>query len=279
MIDFLKTHGIAVIALVVSIFALYSSNKTSRLNSYNQHGSYLVLFQKISIIKKWLQIPQFFVETSDFSEPTKIAFDYSITIKPLIGGIYKANLFDILGEEKPIGTIRTFHTISNKELKKFPKRHANQDILSFSSSPMRPYFSVNGEYNESEYHTETKLCRYHRYLDITDYCGNTQIWYISFSLQLSNLIEDKSWKKCDKETGFEYYKFNDLNIVSLIDLPKNLNRLSHFDKNSSIISETQNEFKKSEKFIEQDFDKTNAELQLYEMNEYIKFLDKSKKYI
>lgn len=68
---------------------------------------------------------------------------------------------------------------------------------------------------------DSQLNRYHFYIEITDYCKNTEIWYMSFSLLLSNIKETSEWKKCTYYHGYEYYTFNDINIISPRDIPKN----------------------------------------------------------
>ncbi|WP_096271649.1 hypothetical protein [Paucisalibacillus globulus] len=280
MSEFLKDHGIAIISLSVAIVALLLNKKNSKLNSYNQQGNYIVFFQKEGKIRRWLYGPQFSVKINNSIMSEVILFDYSLKIKPLLGGIYRAHLFDDINNEHYIGTIKTFPVIRPyKNRSKFSNKYAHQDMISFSTSPIYSYFSVNGKFINDEHYYEKRLCRYHRYIQITDYCGNTEVWFASFSLFLSNVKEDGDWKKCKENIRFKYYRFDDFNIVSPREIPPNLNATLQFNKDLSTISGIENEMGESERFIEQGYDKTNSELQLYEMKKYKSFLDNLHDYI
>lgn len=279
MSEFLKENGIAIFSLCVAIVALSLNRKNSKLNSYDQHGSYIVFFQKETKIKRWLYGPQFCVKINNSSMLNVIAFDYNLKIKPLLGGIYRTHLFDDIEKKDYIGTTRTLPVVRTyKNKSKFPNKYAHQNMVNFSSTPIYSYFSVNGQFNKEESYFENRLCRYHKYIEITDYRGNTEIWYVSFSLHLSNLKEDRNWKKCNGNVAFKYYKFDELNIVSPRDIPANLNRALQFNKDISNISGSEKSWGESERFVELGFSSINSELLLYEMKEYILFLDNLQNY-
>ncbi|TSB45564.1 hypothetical protein [Alkalicoccobacillus porphyridii] len=279
MNDLFMEHGIAIFSLLVAIIALFLNRKISKLNSYNQHGSYTVYFQKESKIKKWLYGPGFSVKTDNSISSSKLAFNYSLRIKPLLGGVYRSHIFNDLERTESIGTTKTLPVVRTYKNKyKFPDKYAHQDIISFSSSPIYPYFSVNGTFDEEERKYEKRLCRYHRYIEITDYCGNTEIWYISFSLYLSNLEENRHWNKYNEDKNFMYYTFGDFNIVSPRDIRLNLNQTLRFNKDLSTIAGSEKSWGESERFIDIGYDKIDSELQLYEMKEYLLFRSSLKNY-
>jgi hypothetical protein len=125
--------------------------------------------------------------------------------------------------------------------------------------------------------------RYHRYIEITDYCGNTEIWYFSFLLCLSNLKEDtereRGWK-CYRGTwgGFKYYKFVGFVIISPKYFPKNLNKTITYKKSLSDITGIESKFGESEEFVKKGYYKIVQELKLYEIREYHEFLQRLDKY-
>lgn len=94
-----------------------------------------------------------------------------------------------------------------------------------------------------------------------------------FSLLLSNAKnERKLWRKCNYDTGYAYFTFDDINIVSSRDVPKNLNRANNFNKCLEKIEEKEENSLDSIRLIEHGFDTINLDLQLFEIKEYIAFL-------
>ncbi|MGR3779130.1 hypothetical protein ACT1UG_26430 [Bacillus paramycoides] len=123
------------------------------------------------------------------------------------------------------------------------------------------------------------MLRYHRYIEITDYNRNTEIWYTAFSLLLTNTPEEnENWKRSNKSVRFTHYKFDDFIIVSPRDIPKNLNAALQFKKDLKEIS-GETDFYESKNFMEHGHVHINDELQRFEMKEYINFLDKTKDYL
>lgn len=280
MSDFLREHGLAIFSLCVAIAALLLNRRASRLNSYSQRGNYLVFFQRERKMNRWLNGPSFSVKEYDSIHSNIIPLDYNLKIKPLLGGVYRAHLFEDLERKNYTGTTKTLPVVRTYENRsRFPNKYAHQDMITFSSTPFYPYFSVNGKYNEEANYFEERLCRYHNYIEIIDYCGNTEIWYVSFSLHLSNVKHNKHWRECDIDSRFKYYRFNDFNIVSSRDIPANLNATLQFNKDLSTISGKVTNTGSSPRFIKLGFDKINSELQLHEMKAYISFLNRLRHYI
>lgn len=274
MIEFIKMHGIAILALLISILVFILNRQSTKLNSYNQHGHYSIYLKKTNFIEKLFSF-NFRVRISDSFSTNSINLDYTLKVKPLLGGISRAYLFDNITPQKnkgiTRGITRTLPVIKNKDIKSFlHKQYAFKNTNTLSSSDWFPYFLVNGQKNKNENYFEKRLCRYHNYIEISDYSGNTEIWYISFSLLLSNLSADNNWSKCKKNSYFKYYKFEDYSIVSPRDIPANLNKTIDFDKDLTTIKDD---------FITGGFSKTNFNLQLYEMKEYRIFIDSLMKYI
>ncbi|PFU40474.1 hypothetical protein COK86_19445 [Bacillus cereus] len=216
------------------------------------------------------------VKVEDSASSKGIELDYDFKIVPLLGGVSRAQIFGDIGKQEYIGIDRT-GLVVKKYKYKHPKKYANQINLNFSSKAWYSYLSANGKFDEEERKHEKKLLRYHRYIEIIDYCGNTEIRYTAFSLLLTNTPEaNANWKRCNKNVGFTHYKFDDFIIVSPRDVPKNLNRASQFTKDlNQILGKT--DFYGSKNFIEHEH--INYELQRFEMKEYIKFLNDTKDYL
>lgn len=285
--EFFKENLIAILSVIVTSFsvvvasiALLLNKKISRINSYGLRGNYVVFFQKKNTIIRYLKGSSFCVKLFNSVTSETINFDYDLKIKPLIGGINRSQIFSDIEKREYIGTNRTFPVIRNhRNRNRFPKRYAHQNVVDFSSSPLYSYFSVNGKFNKDMRDYERRLARYHKYIEITDYCGNTEIWYISFSLYLSNVEEVGEWRRCDESIGFKQYKFADLNVVSPKDLLKNINAIEQFNKKLLDISGSDKDWGESERFMKVGYSQINSDLQLYEMKEYKFFLDKLRNYI
>lgn len=280
----LFSAGIAVLSFVAAMFSLSLNRKNARLNSYTLKGNYSVFLKKESIFKKIINGADFNVKINNSITSDTIPLGYNIQIVPLIGGIRRCQFFDVMEEESHLGiseTVPVVRTYKNRQ--KFPKRYAHHDLVSFSETPFYSYFSVEGKYDKEHRSTERKLNRYHRYIEITDYCGNTEIWYFSFSLCLSNLKNDT-----EREPGweyyrgtcsnFKYYKFIDFVIISPKDLPKNLNKATTYKNSLSDITGIEGEFGESENFVKKGYYGIGRELKLYEIREYHKFLQRLNKY-
>ncbi|WP_255763350.1 hypothetical protein [Clostridium butyricum] len=216
----------------------------------------------------------FTVKISNSAYSKVIPFEHELIITPKIGGIYEAQMFSAFDDELSLGVNKTLpNIVPKKEKHSLSKEYAYKSVTSFSSTPLYPYFSVSGKFGENACKCEKKLNRYHFYIQIADYCNNIEIWYISFSLLLSNLEdEQKSWRKCSYDTGYAYYTFDDINIVSPRDIPKNLNRSNRFKKCLEEIEGKEENSLDSSTLIKDGFDTMNQNLQLFEMKEYIAFL-------
>lgn len=276
--EFLYENGVAIASFIIATIAFLLNRRISRLNSYNQRGNYYVSYQKKNMLKRIIEASRLSVKVNNSLFSEEIDFDYDFKIASVLGGISRAQMFDDIEKQVYIGINRSGPVVT-KYKPKHPKKYANQITFDFSSTSWYPYFSVNGKFNEEDREYEKKLSRYHRYIEITDYCGNTEIWYTSFSLLLTNVEEEtENWKKCNKKSGFTHYKFDNLIIVSPRDIPKNLNRAIQFEKDLKKISGEINWYE-SKNFIDHGYEHINSELQLFEMKEYIKFLDDVNKYV
>lgn len=279
MIEYLQKNpniAISIFSLIISIFAIAFSQKTAKLNSYNQKGCYNIFFIPRGIFAKLMKRYSFTVKIYNSVDSNVIPFDYRLVINPSIGGVYGAQMFSTFEDESSLGINKTFPNIITEKLKySLSKKYAFKSVTYFSSTPLHPYFSASGKFSEDTCTCERKLNRYHFYIQITDYCNNTEIWYISFSLLLSNVKdEQKSWRKCNYDTGYTYYNFDDINIVSPMDIPKNLNRANNFKKCLEEIEGKEENSLDSTTLIKHGFDTINYDLQLFEMKEYIAFLKK-----
>ncbi|MED3201374.1 hypothetical protein ACWKTL_27865 [Bacillus toyonensis] len=277
---FLMKNGIAIVSLFIATITLFLNRRISRLNSYNQRGNYNVFYQEKNILKRYMFTSRISVKVDNSASSEEIKLDYDFKIVPLLGGIYRSQIFDDIGKREYIGTNRSGPVIKKFKYKyRHPKKYANQNTLDFSSTAWYSYFSANGKFDEEKRKYEKKLLRYHRYIEITDYCGNTEIWYTAFSLLLTNIPEaNVNWKRCNKNIRFTHYRFDDFIIVSPRDVPKNLNGALQFTKDLNQILGEINLFE-SKNFIEHGHEHINYELQRFEMKEYIKFLNDIKDYL
>lgn len=277
MIEYLQKNpniATSVFSLIISIFALSFSRKTAKLNSYNQKGCYNIFFIPRGLFANLMKRYDFTVKIYNSVTSKVIPFDYNLVISPKIGGIYEAQMFSTFDDESSLGINKTLPNILTEKVKhSLYKEYAYKSVTSFSSTPLYPYFSASGKFDENTCKCERQLNRYHFYIQITDYCNNIEIWYISFSLLLSNIKDDKkSWRKCNYDTGYSYYTFNDINIISPRDIPKNLNRANNFKKCLEEIEGKEENSLDSTTLIKDGFDTMNRDLQLFEMKKYIAFL-------
>ena len=185
-------------------------------------------------------------------------------------------MFSTLNDENSLGISKTGPIILTTKPRDFSlKKYANKAEYYLSSKLLFPYAYATGKFDESTRKYDRQINRYHFYIEITDYCNNTQIWYMSFSLLLSNIkYPEYNWNKCTYCHYYEYYTFHDINIVSPKDISSNLDRIANSNKSLvEIIKEKENSFD-SVNLIEHGFEQLEYDFQLYEMKEYISFLKK-----
>lgn len=270
--NFELSDYIAIVSLLIAILAFYTSRKSAKLNSYNQRGAYevLLLERKLNTNKS------FEVKIFNSIMSKTLPFDYKLIVHSQIGGIYKAMKFDILGEKSFVGIAKTLPRINKTMLVFHPfKRYAYNTNIHFKSTPLFPYATAKNIDNDSE--NKLMLNRYHFYLEITDYCNNTEIWYISFSLLLSTDKEfNLYWKQCHDCYGYKYYAYDDICVVSPKDIIRNLDRIMDFDKNLKDIIDCYEHTNDSKSLMNDRYEKLISELQLYEMKEYHKFIKRLK---
>lgn len=248
--------GISILALIVSFFALRLNIRNYRIQSYYQDGSYKVFFVKLSCLDKILSRYCFEAKVTQSAISDSYVFPYHICITPNIGGIERSQFFEIIPDGGGSLGIRKTIPIIKKNFKKFNfinKQYAHAQIISFGGSEKHPYFY--NFYNHSE--SKTSLSRYHFCIEITDFKNNTEIWYVSFSLILNK----------DKGNNVINGKFDDFTIVSPKDLIKNINDVTNFNITLEDISK------------KDDIDQVKYDLQLFEMKEYLNFLNKVKPYL
>ncbi len=277
MIEYLQKNpniAISIFSLIISIFALSFSQKTAKLNSYNQKGCYDLLLIRRGFLAKLMKRYDFTVKIYNSVTSDVIPFDYRLVISPNMGGVYRAQMFSTFDDELSLGISKTLPKILTSKIKhSLSKKYAYKSVTYFSSTPLYSYFSASGKFDKNTCTWERKLNRYHFYMEITDYCNNTEIWYMSFSLLLSNSKDErKSWCKCNYDTGYAYCTFDDINIVSPRDIPKNLNRANNFKKSLEEIEGKEENSLDSTTLIKHGFNTINRDLQLFEMKEYIAFL-------
>lgn len=261
---------ISTLSLVVALLAFRVNRNTSKLNSYNQKACYHVFLLKKGLLAHLKNKYDFNAKIYPSICSEVIPFDYSLCIRPYIGGIYRTQIFSTFDNEYSLGINRTLPVILLAKPKGLsPKKYANKAEYYLSSTPLFPYAYAT----ENTQKSDRQLNRYHFYIEITDYCNNIEIWYMSFSLLLSNIKEEnRNWNKCTYYHGYEYYTFNDINIISPRDIPKNLDRTNSFTKSiEEIVGKEENSLD-SANLIEYGFDKMEYDFQLYEMKEYIAFL-------
>jgi len=262
---------IAIVSLLVAIFAFYTSKKSAKLNSYNQRGAYEVLLLE----RKLNSNKSFEVKIFNSILSETLPFDYKLIVHSQLGGIYRTMKFDVLDKKTLIGIAKTLH--KKKKISVFHpfKKYAYNTNIHFDSSPLYPYATACVLNDASQ--NDFMLSRYHFYLEITDYCNNTEIWYISFSLILSNEKEyDLKWKPCHNRYRYKYYAYDDICVVSPKDIIRNLDRIKTFDKSLNDIIDRDEYTGNSKSLINEGYVKINSKLQLYEMKEYHNFIKKLK---
>lgn len=269
---------ISALSLLIACLAFLVNQKNSTLNSYAQKACYQVFFVKRNFLELFLNKYRFNIKIYPSIMSEVIPFNYTLRIRPYIGGIYRTQLFTSFDDDFSLGTAKTgpilFETMPSKiSLKKY----ANTSDHQLSTNVLFPYAYAVGKYDEKTRKSDNQLNRYHSYIEITDYCGNTEIWYMSFSLLLSNKKDTQyKWLKCTFYDGYDYYTYNNIAIVSPKDVLKNYNRTLKFNKSiDQIIGKTNNSLE-SKSLIENGFAKMEYDFQLYEMKEYINFLKKLK---
>lgn len=264
------------LSLIIAICAFWLSQRSARLASYNMRGNHHVLLVKTTRLRRYLYGPHFRVKIYNSVHSKTLDFDHALSITSLTGGIRRAQIFDALEERSPVGINKTlYYTPRSVRRHSFPKKYAHQGELSFNSTPFFSYFSASG-CGETDDKSLRKLNRYHHYIEITDFCGNTEIWYFSFSLHLSNLEKDRitspDWKRCPAENDtYKYYRFADLTIVSPADVPKNLKRVMTPQQTLTDIRGSEEEWLPSARLMTEGFEDMDNHLQLYEMREYYRF--------
>lgn len=248
--------GISILALIVSFFALRLNIRNYRAQSYYQNGSYKIFLVELSWLDNFLSRYCFKAKVTKSSGSNSYTFPYHIAISPNVGGVERAQFFEIIPDGGINLGIRKTIPIIKKNFKKFNfinKQYAHAQIISFGGSEKHPYFY--NSYNHSE--SKTSLSRYHFCIEITDFKNNTEIWYVSFSLILNK----------DKGNDVINGKFDDFTIVSPKDLIKNINEVTNFNTSLEDISK------------KDDINQVKYELQLFEMKEYLNFLSKVKAYL
>lgn len=269
---------ISVASLIVALFTLKLNRKNAKHNSYNQTACCHVFFMRRRLFARVINKYDFDIKIHNSISSKVIPFDYSLIVRPYIGGIYRMQLFSTFDNKNSLGINKTGPVIlSSKPKRNLYKKYASDSEWHFSSTPLFPYFSAYGKVYENSKSYDKQLNRYHFYLEVTDFCKNTEIWYISFSLLLSDIKEsEKKWEKYIFDKEYKYYTFADINIVSPRDIPKNLARVSDFSKTLEEIEGRQENSLNSTVLMQKGFDKLNYDLQLFEMKEYITFFKKLK---
>lgn len=275
---------ISVVSLGISFLSLSLNNRNSRLASYSMRGNYSVSFRKESWKEKILSSPAFSMKIFNSISSEVLRFEYKIQIIPITGGVRRAQLFSGIEKGNYIGIDRSGPVIINKvnQRKKFPRKYAYESLHGFTSTPFYSYFSVRCRGNNEQHYNDRALNRYHQYLEVTDFNGNTEIWYFSFSLYLSNLEMDydfsKGWKKF-RSPYFKYYKVSEIIIFSPKDLLKNLRSSLMPTMNLAEVRGCEEEWQSSDRLAREGFSPFDDDLQLYELREYYQFHEIIKKHI
>ncbi len=279
MVQYLQENPsiiISILSLVVAFFALILNKKISKLNSYNHRACYNVFLLKKGLKAQLLNKYDFSVKIYNSIESKAIPFSYSLCIRPYIGGISRAQIFSVFDNEYSLGINKTQPQVLIEKPKAFSfRKYANNLDCLFRSTPFYPYAYAVGNFDKDLKKAENQLNRYHFYIEISDYCNNTEIWYMSFSLLLSNKKDSQyEWNRCKYCEEYEFYSFHDINITSPKDVPKNLDRATTFNKNIKDIIDKKENSLESARLIEKGFLDLEYDFQLYEMKEYIEFLKK-----
>lgn len=275
---------ISLFALGISILSLLLNNRSSRLASYSMRGNYSVSFRTENWREKLFYFPSFTIKIFNSISSEVLRFKYKIQIKPVTGGVSRIQLFDGIENKNYIGINRTGPVIKNKIRwkKSYPKGYAYESLHGFNSTPFYSYFSVSCRGNDERGYDDRALNRYHQYIEITDFTGNTEVWYFSFSLYLSNLEIDydsqNGWKKLRK-SYFKYYKISEIVVFSPKDLLKNLKAALISKKSLAEIRGGEERCQSSERLATEGFLSFDGDLQLYELREYLQFHKMIKKHI
>lgn len=264
------TVCISLVSLLFSVFAFNLGKKSAKLSSYNQRGAYEVL-----LLKRKLNINKSFeVKIFNSIKSKTFPFNYKLVVHSQLGGIYRAMKFNVFCDQSSIGIIKVLP--KNNILPRFTsfKRYAYNTNIYFESSPLVPYFTARANFTDS-INGKLMLNRYYFYLEITDYCNNTEIWYISFSLLLSNFKDyNLEWKHCYDCYGYKYYAYDDVCIVSPKDIIMNFNRINGFDENLDDILDIDRNNGESKSLKNNGYEGVRSKLQLYEMKKYHNFIKK-----
>lgn len=244
---------VSVLAIFISALALKFNKKSAKEASFYKKGSYNVFFR--GRLFQTLRIKIYSGLISDY-----IDTGFNIQIVPKTGGFHRVIMFDGLNINSIIG-ISENKLISKKlETRKEFRKYAYQYTTFFISSSIFPYFEKDWKLKNKE----VGLRRYNKYIEITDFLGNSEIWYFSFSLILSTK-KDKNyrWKKHRGKLNKDmYYRISDYIIFSPKDLIENINFIS--ENYNLKLSSLESEFDE-----ECDLEKISRELKLYEINEYL----------
>ena len=274
--------AVAIISLFVATRSLAQSKLSARLASYNARGSYDVFLIQDSQFKRFFSKANHQVKIYSSVLSGTLDFDYEINIVAINGGIYRAQLFENIEKREYIGISTTGPELRASIPKHSPpKEYANQGRVSFYGTPLFPYFSAAGRENDTDDAGAIQLNRYHQYIEISDFCGNTEIWYLAFSLHLSNQESDfnkgDGWRAVAKNsTPYKYYRFAAITIVSPKDLPKNLDAALTPQQTLEEIRGSEASWQPSERLSEDGWEAMNNRLKLYEMQEYYRFIKRIK---
>lgn len=274
--------AVAIISLFVATRSLAQSRLSARLASYNARGSYDVFLTEDSRFKRYFGDANHQVKIYSSVMSGTIDFDYEINIIAINGGIYRAQLFENIEKREYIGISTTGPELRTSIPKHSPpKKYANQGRISFYGTPLFPYFSAAGRENDTDDEDAIQLNRYHQYIEITDFCGNTEIWYLAFSLHLSNRENDfnkaDGWRALAKNsTPYKYYRFAAVTIVSPKDLPKNLDAALTPQQTLQEIRGSEESWQPSVQLSDAGWEAMNNKLKLHEMQEYYRFIKRVK---
>ncbi len=117
MIEYLQKNpniAISIFSLITSIFALSFSQKTAKLNSYNQKGCYNIFLIPRGFFAKLMKSMTYCKIYNSVTSKV-IPFDYKLVISPKIGGIYEAQMFSTFDDESSLGINKTLPNILTKK--------------------------------------------------------------------------------------------------------------------------------------------------------------------
>lgn len=273
---------VAIISMLIARRSLAQNKLSARLASYNARGSYDVFLTKDSRFKRCFGYANHQVKIYSSVMSGTIDFDYEINVVAINGGIFRAQLFENIEKREYIGISTTgpeLRTLIPKHSP--PKEYANQGRISFYGTPLFPYFSALSGENDADDQDAIQLNRYHQYIEISDFCGNTEIWYLAFSLLLSNRERDVNktggWRAIAKNsTPYRCYRFSDVTIVSPKDLPKNLDAALTPQQTLQEIRGSEESWQPSDRLRDSGWEDMSGKLKLYEMREYYRFIKRIK---